>query len=144
LAAITYRKERRTNGRTALINHKQRSSSLPSIRDVPQQRNDKSSVAGVAREKLPKLIARRKPRRSATVLSRWRLAAKSKIEDQPQDDSPKSKIRRRRGENRPSRRTSLSYSIRACDDSALVPSRSKIAASSREIIAFTSRKRRPV
>jgi hypothetical protein len=32
---------------------------------------------------------------------RSRFAANSKIEDQPRDDSPKSKIRRRRGQNRP-------------------------------------------
>jgi hypothetical protein len=33
--------------------------------------------------------------------TRSRLAAKSKLQDQPKDDSPKSKIRRRRGQNRP-------------------------------------------
>ncbi len=47
----------------------------------------------------PRLMARRRPSRWATSLSRWRLAAKK----------------------RPSRRPSLSFCIRACQVSAVVP-----------------------
>src|SRR5208282_944793 len=62
------------------------------------------------------------PRRSATSRNRARLAAKK----------------------RPSNRHAASFCNRACQFSALLPSRSKIPASSPEITALPSRNNRPV
>ncbi len=63
---------------------------------------------------LPRFGTRRRPRRSATSFSRFRLPAKK----------------------RPSRRPLLSLSRRACQVSAVVPIRSKMAAASLMIIVI--------
>jgi hypothetical protein len=90
---------------------------------VPPHRGLEARFAGIHRARQwSRLIKRRTPKRVTSSCSRWHVAAVTRPKSLP----------------------CLSFSSRADQAVALVPNRSKIAASSREIVAFPSWNNWPV